>query len=182
MRLIARILKSNGTDGEVLMTFLGMDPEEINPKEPVFVEFDGLPVPFFFESFTRRGTGRALVHLTGVRSLADADELAGRDVYVEAPEEEDGEDIIGWTVLDATGATVGTVRDYEDIPGNLCIWVERDSTDKPWNDGKDKPWNNEKKDAQEKAHEVLLPLHDDLILEVNPDTRTIMLEIPDGLL
>ena len=174
MRLIARILKSNGTDGEVLMTFLGMDPEEINPKEPVFVEFDGLPVPFFFESFTRRGTGRALVHLTGVRSLADADELAGRDVYVEAPEEEDGEDIIGWTVLDATGATVGTVRDYEDIPGNLCIWVERDSTDKPWND--------EKKDAQEKAHEVLLPLHDDLILEVNPDTRTIMLEIPDGLL
>lgn len=174
MRLIARILKSNGTDGEVLMTFLGMDPEEINPKEPVFVEFDGLPVPFFFESFTRRGTGRALVHLTGVRSLADADELAGRDVYVEAPEEEDGEDIIGWTVLDATGATVGTVRDYEDIPGNLCIWVERDSTDKPLND--------EKKDAQEKAHEVLLPLHDDLILEVNPDTRTIMLEIPDGLL
>ena len=174
MRLIARILKSNGTDGEVLMTFLGMDPEEINPKEPVFVEFDGLPVPFFFESFTRRGTGRALVHLTGVRSLADADELAGRDVYVEAPEEEDGEDIIGWTVLDATGATVGTVRDYEDIPGNLCIWVERDSTDKPWND--------EKKDAQEKAHELLLPLHDDLILEINPDTRTIMLEIPDGLL
>lgn len=174
MRLIARILKSNGTDGEVLMTFLGMDPEEINPKEPVFVEFDGLPVPFFFESFTRRGTGRALVHLTGVRSLADADELAGRDVYVEAPEEEDGEDIIGWTVLDATGATVGTVRDYEDIPGNLCIWVERDSTDKPLND--------DKKDAQEKAHEVLLPLHDDLILEINPDTRTIMLEIPDGLL
>ena len=156
------------------MTFLGMDPEEINPKEPVFVEFDGLPVPFFFESFTRRGTGRALVHLTGVRSLADADELAGRDVYVEAPEEEDGEDILGWTVLDATGATVGTVRDYEDIPGNLCIWVERDSTDKPWNDAK--------KDAQEKAHEVLLPLHDDLILEVNPETRTIMLEIPDGLL
>ena len=117
-----------------------------------------------------------------MRSLADADELAGRDVYVEAPEEEDGEDIIGWTVLDATGATVGTVRDYEDIPGNLCIWVERDSTDKPWNDGKDKPWNDGKKDAQEKAHEVLLPLHDDLILEVNPDTRTIMLEIPDGLL
>ena len=140
------------------MTFLGMDPEEINLKEPVFVEFDGLPVPFFFESFTRRGTNRALAHLTGVRSLADADELAGRDVFIEAPDEEDEEDILGWTVLDDTGAVVGTVRDYEDIPGNLCIWVERPSG------------------------EVLLPLHDDLILEVNPDTRTIMLEIPDGLL
>ena len=111
MRLIARILKSNGTDGEVLMTFLGMDPEEINLKEPVFVEFDGLPVPFFFESFTRRGTNRALAHLTGVRSLADADELAGRDVFIEASDEEDEEDILGWTVLDDTGAVVGTVRD-----------------------------------------------------------------------
>lgn len=158
MRLIARILKSNGTDGEVLITFLGMDPEEINPKEPVYVEFDGLPVPFFFESFTRRGNNRALVHLTGVRNLTDADELAGRDVFIDASDEEDEEDIIGWTVLDATGSVVGTVRDYEDIPGNLCIWVERD------------------------AGEVLLPLHDDLILEVNPDTQTIMLEIPDGLL
>ena len=145
------------------MTFLGMDPEEINLKEPVFVEFDGLPVPFFFESFTRRGNNRALVHLTGVRSLADADELAGRDVFLETSDEEDEEDIIGWTVLDAKGTVVGTVRDYEDIPGNLCIWVERDSTDKPGND-------------------VLLPLHDDLILEVNPETKTIMLEIPDGLL
>lgn len=158
MRLIARILKSNGTDGEVLMTFLGMDPEEINLQEPVFVEFDGLPVPFFFESFTRRGTNRALARLTGVRSLADADELAGREVYLEAAEEADEEDILGWTVLDATGDVVGKVRDYEDIPGNLCIWVEREEG------------------------EVLLPLHDDLILEVNPDTKTIMLIIPDGLL
>ena len=166
MRLIARILKSNGTEGEVLMTFLGMDPEEINLKEPVFVEFDGLPVPFFFESFTRRGNNRALVHLTGVRNLADADELAGRDVFLEASDEEDEEDIIGWTVLDASGTVVGKVRDYEDIPGNLCIWVERDARSESGMTGK----------------EVLLPLHDDLILEVNPETETIMLEIPDGLL
>ena len=166
MRLIARILKSNGTEGEVLMTFLGMDPEEINLKEPVFVEFDGLPVPFFFESFTRRGNNRALVHLTGVRNLADADELAGRDVFLEASDEEDEEDIIGWTVLDATGTVVGKVRDYEDIPGNLWIWVERDARSESGMTGK----------------EVLLPLHDDLILEVNPETETIMLEIPDGLL
>ena len=37
-------------------------------------------------------------------------------------------------------------------------------------------------DRERFQHEVLLPLHDDLILEINPDTRTIMLEIPDGLL
>lgn len=160
MRRIAQILKSNGTDGEVLISFLGADPEEINPREPVYVEFDGLPVPFFFESFTLRGTNRALVRLTGVRNLTDADELAGRAIYIEGEEEAEEADIIGWTVIDGkSGLAVGTVRDYEDIPGNLCIWV-----------------------ATPAGNELLLPLHDDLILDLNEDTETLTLSIPEGLL
>ena len=63
---IARVLKSNGTEGEVLVGFRDMDPEDLNLKEPVFIEFDGLPVPFFIESFNRRGTSRALMKLTGI--------------------------------------------------------------------------------------------------------------------
>lgn len=161
MRRIAQILKSNGTDGEMLISFLDMDPEEINPKEPVYVEFDGLPVPFFFESFTRRGNNRALVRMTGVRNLRDADEMAGRTVNLDVEEEADEADIIGWTVVDSrTRSIVGTVRDYEDIPGNLCIWVERIAI----------------------PGEVLLPLHDDLILDLNENTRTLTLDIPEGLL
>ena len=166
MRRIAQILKSNGTDGELLISFIGTDPEDINLKEPVYVEFDGLPVPFFFESFTRRGTSRALVRLTGVRSLRDADEMAGRALLVEGSDDSEGElDIIGWTVVDGkSGRPVGTVRDYEDIPGNLCIWVQRVIP------------------SAAKESEVLLPLHDDLILDLNEDTQTLVLDIPEGLL
>ena len=66
MLRIAQVLKSNGTDGELLISFLDIAPEDIDLKEPVFIAFDGLPVPFYFESFQPRGTKRALVHLTGV--------------------------------------------------------------------------------------------------------------------
>jgi 16S rRNA processing protein RimM len=161
MRRIAQILKSNGTEGELLISFIGMDPEDFDPKEPVYVEFDGLPVPFFFESFTRRGNSRALVHMTGVRSLRDADEMAGRNILIdEADDADEGTDILGWKVIDGhSSRLVGTVRDYEDIPGNLCIWVDRPG-----------------------QGEVLLPLHDDLILDLNEDTQTLVLDIPAGLL
>ena len=176
MRRIAQILKSNGTDGEMLISFLDMDPEEINPKEPVYVEFDALPVPFFFESFTRRGNNRALVRMTGVRSLRDADEMAGRAIYLDEEDEADEADIIGWTVLGGkTGCIVGTVKDYEDIPGNLCIWVEKCHLERS-------------REISPRASlglddsEVLLPLHDDLILDLNEDTKTITLDIPEGLL
>ena len=123
MLRVAQVLKSNGTDGELLLSFFDVAPEDIDLQEPVFIEFDGLPVPFYFESFTPRGNNRALVRLTGVRSLKDADELAGQSVYADYFEEEEEEDLVGWEVRNADGQSVGTVVDYEDIPGNLCLWV-----------------------------------------------------------
>lgn len=158
MQKIAQVLKSNGRDGELLVGFVGIAPEDIDLKEPVFIERDGLPVPFFFESLTPRGVSRALVRLIGVKNLTDADELAGADILSDSYEEEDGEGFLGWTVLDGDGTTVGTASDYEDIPGNLCLWVDT---------GKG---------------QVLLPLHEDLVLAVDPRRRILTLQIPEGLI
>ena len=159
MQRIAQILKSNGRDGELLVSFASIAPEDIDLQEPVFIEFDGLPVPFYFESFTQRGNSRALVRLTGVHNLTDADELAGAALYAEDDlYEDEEEDLTGWTVLDADGTEVGTISAHEDIPGNPCIWVET-------------------------GHgEVLIPLHEELVLEVDEQKQTLRMEIPEGLL
>jgi 16S rRNA processing protein RimM len=159
MQKIAQVLKSNGRDGELLVGFVGIAPEDIDLEEPVFIEWDGLPVPFYFESFQQRGVSRALVRLTGVHSLADADELAGADIFAEDDLYEDGEeDLTGWTVLDADGTEVGTVSAHEDIPGNPCIWVDT-------------------------GHgEALVPLHEELVLAVDEEKQTLRMEIPEGLL
>ena len=159
MQRIGQVLKSNGRDGELLVGFTGIAPEDIDLEEPVFIEFDGLPVPFYFESFSQRGNTRALVRLTGVHNLTDADELAGAVLYAEDDlYEDEEEDLTGWTVLNADGARVGTVSAHEDIPGNPCIWVET-------------------------GHgESLLPLREELVLEVDETKQAIRMEIPDGLL
>ena len=159
MQRIGQVLKSNGRDGELLVSFSGIAPEEIDLEEPVFIEFDGLPVPFYFESFTPRGNTRALVRLTGVRNLTDAEELVGRDVCAEDDlYEDEEEDLTGWTVLDADGTEVGTVTAHEDIPGNPCIWVET-------------------------GHgEVLVPLREELVLDVDEQKETLRMTIPEGLL
>ena len=158
MQKIAQVLKSNGTDGELLVSFFDVDPEDIDLQEPVFIYFDGLPVPFYFESFVRRGVNRALVHLTGVHSLRDADELAGQPIFADYFEVTEDSDLTGWTVLNADGSKVGLIVGYEDIPGNLCVYV-----DTP--DG-----------------ERLIPLHPDLVLGMDQTARTITLQIPSGLL
>ena len=111
MLQIAKIIKSNGTGGDVLMGLYDISVQDFDLKEPLFIEFDGLPVPFFIESITAKGNSKAIVHLCGVDCLEDAEE-----------EEEDSEDFIGWTLLDK-GRIVGTVTGIEPIPGNLCLIV-----------------------------------------------------------
>ena len=172
LQQVAQVLKSNGTDGELVMGFREIAPEDINLKEPVFIVFDGLPVPFYIESFTKRGNTKALVRLTDICSMEDVEEIAGKAVYIEEgalPEmtlEEDGyAALIGWMVLTPEDASdmdsdiyeVGEITDFIDIPNNPCIEVETENG------------------------AVMIPLHEDLILSVDPENQEIIMQIPAGL-
>lgn len=163
MLQIAKILKSNGTLGAVLMGFRDFSPEEINTEEPVFIYFDGLPVPFFIEELSPKGN-RAVVRLTGVRNLKDAEEIVGQAVWAEEsalPEYDNDSDdpsvFVGWAVFD-NGSKVGEVSGIEDIPGNLCIYIQT-------NDG-----------------EAMIPLHEDFVESIDEDARTLYLNLPEGLI
>ena len=176
MLQIAQVLKSNGTDGELVLGFRDIAPEDINLQEPVFIIFDGLPVPFYIESFTKRGNTKALVRLTDIRSMEDVEEIAGKAVYVEddqIPEmslEEDGfAALVGWTLLtpeipdqvgddDMSLIEVGEITEFYDIPNNPCIEVEIENG------------------------AVMIPLHEDLILSIDPEYQEIIMQIPAGLI
>ena len=170
LQQVAQVLKSNGTDGELVMGFREIAPEDINLQEPVFIIFDGLPVPFFIESFAKRGNTKALVHLTDICSMEDVEEIAGKAVYVSAenmPEmslEEDGyAALVGWFVLtpsedESELYEVGEITDFMDIPNNPCIEVETENG------------------------AVIIPLHEDFILSLDPENQEIIMQIPAGLL
>ena len=183
MLQIAQVLKSNGTDGELVLGFREIAPEDINLQEPVFIIFDGLPVPFYIESFTKRGNTKALVRLTDISSMEDVEEIAGKAVYIEDDQatemslEEDGfAALVGWMVLtpeisDQVGdddmevgddemslIEVGEITEFYDIPNNPCIEVETENG------------------------AVMIPLHEDLILSIDPEYQEIIMQIPAGLI
>ena len=178
LQQVAQVLKSNGTDGELVMGFREIAPEDINLKEPVFIVFDGLPVPFYIESFTKRGNTKALVRLTDICSQEDVEEIAGKAVYIEEDnlQEMSLEDngyaaLIGWMLLapadgeeadlddeDMELCEVGEITNFFDIPNNPCIEVETENG------------------------AVMIPLHEDLILSVDPENLEIIMQIPEGLI
>lgn len=166
MRQIAQVLKSNGTDGELVLGFRDVDPDDISTTEPLFIYFDGLPVPFFIEKMTRRGQNKALVHLTDIDSFQDSEEIVGQKVYSDSHDfEDDGEDdqsmLVGWTLLTPSGKDfmeVGTVSEFIDIPNNPCIEIDT------------------------KNGAAMIPLHEDFIISIDPESREIIMEIPEGLI
>lgn len=157
MLAIARILKSYGTDGGLLVSS-DVDLETLEKGEPVYIVYDGLEVPFFISACTPKGS-RYILHLTDISTLEDADEVVGRDILADVSEEPDGPDFIGWTVYDAAGDAdprgrcLGVVTDDAPIPGNYCLFVG----------------------------ELMIPLHEDFIVSADPERRELVLNLPVGL-
>ena len=152
-----KVLKSWGASGEVVLSRMAGDPEDLKSQEPVFIEFDGIPVPFYIESVEPKGS-RFIVRFQDVDTQAFAEELVGREVTLSESGEEEEETLIGMRIRDArTRRTVGSVVDFSDYGGNVVITVETESGD-----------------------EILLPLHEELVRSVRDDVIT--LEIPEGLI
>jgi len=162
MPVLAKVLKSYGTDGTVMLSFRDGIPGDFDVQRPVFLTFEGLPVPFFFSSFSPKGRIRALARFEGVDNLKDAEELVGKEISVESPDHDadhDGgelcvEDLVGFSVVSAEGVPQGTVAGVDDYSGNVVLTLS---------DGR------------------ILPYHDDLFIDVDEDGRTITLIIPEGL-
>ena len=161
---IAQVLKSNGNDGELILGFRDIYPEDIDLKEPVFIIFDGLPVPFFFEDFRLRGNSKAVARLTGISTPEDVAEVIGKAVYADWEEpdglslEQDGfEALVGWRVFEGD-REIGTVTSFIDIPENPCIEVRT------------------------QGGELMLPLHDDLVTEIDQHEKILRMTLPAGLL
>lgn len=147
-----RILKSYGTDGGLIVS-AAIFPEDFKKNQPVFLEFDGLPVPFFIEEIKPHGSSKLFIKFEDIDTLADAEELVGKEIVFDEIRE-DEEDIIGYTLIDAiSGKTVGRISGFVDIPGNPCLEVEKS----------------------------LFPCHEDLIRKIDKKKRVIVLEIPQGL-
>ena len=94
-----KVLKSWGAAGEVVLSRPADSPQDLNVQEPVFIEFDGLPVPFYFESLQEKGN-RLIVKFEDVDTLAQAEELVGREVRFAAEEEEEEDTLLGLRVRD----------------------------------------------------------------------------------
>ena len=163
---IGYLQKTHGLDGSFSMNFEEQYDLTLEEAEYLFLEIDGGLVPFFIseEGFRFRGNDSAIIHFDEINSQDEAREFTGCKVLVFTDDIVEPEDevspslLIGYEVIDSKHGSLGKVEHVDDYSGNLVITVIfRDN-------------------------EVLIPLSDDVVLEMNENNRQLKLACPDGLI
>lgn len=160
------IVKPHGLQGE-LNLFLDVDfPEDYQNLESVFLLLPkaGTLIPFFVEHISIHDH-KTIIKFEEIDSIEQAEDLIKAGVYLpidQLPALEEGQfyyhEIIGFTVQDKQAGTLGVVKDvYASNSQDLIA-------------------------MQYKQQEVLIPLSDDIVLEVNKAERLVITDLPEGLL
>ena len=163
---IGKITKTHGLKGELNFTF----SDDIwcrMPSSYIICEVDGILVPFFLEEYRFRSDTTALVKIEDIDTADAAQFLVNSDVYYENKYvvEDDADEVslnyfIGFGVTDReTDKQIGTITDIDDNTENWLFIVECP-------DGK----------------EVLIPANEAFITDIDHEQKTIMMELPAGLL
>lgn len=161
---LGKITKLHGFKGNLIVHLDTDEPELYQNMESVFVEKNGMLVPFFFEFSQIHGTNKLLVKFEDT-TPEEAEKLINKDLYLpmEALPELDGTDfyyheIIGFTIYDQTNTEIGVIKNVNDTTAQALFEVEIN------------------------GKEILIPIVEEWILEVDRENKAILVNVPEGLI
>lgn len=162
--LLGMLTKPHGTRGFLQLRFSGLKAEDIKEWGLVFVEIDGLPVPFFVDSFQEKTNDLVILKIEGIDSETKAREFAGYPVYVmkdqvghKPQNSKEISDFRDYRVIDLHLGFIGYAVEIIEVSTNQLLSVR----------------------TEEK--EYLVPFHEDIIRDINDQEKVIRIEAPEGL-
>jgi 16S rRNA processing protein RimM len=163
--LIGKTLKSHGTAGQLRLMMEDKFKGYVVKGTYLFLDIDGSKVPYKITSV--QDVQHFVISLKDVDSKEESDVLSGKELWIEAelvkarhrlsPRHSKGK-WDDYTILDATSGKSFAILRTEEYPQQLMAVVH----------------HHEK--------ELLIPLHEDLIKEIDKSGKMIHMTFPEGLL
>lgn len=162
---LGRIIKKYSFKGEVLVKLDTDQPELYEHLDAIFVDLRNNLVPFFIEHSQLHKSELLRIKFEDVDNEADAEAILKSDLYLPLnllPKLEGNKfyyhEVIGFTVKDKNYGDVGVITSINDSTAQALFEI------------------------QNKGKEVLIPMNDEFILNVDRETKTILVETPEGLI
>lgn len=128
---IGHFAKPHGIKGEISLV-TDYDITDISDDDSYLVcEMDGIPVPFFIESYRPKNNKTVLIGLADIDSEYKAKLFTGKQVYMPSdrisPDDEDITEwkyLTGYVVTDDKTGIIGTVSEIDDQTINVLLKVD----------------------------------------------------------
>jgi len=162
--LLGKIIKIHGYKGALMIGLEEHFSEKINELEPVFVEVDGKPVPFFLEWIEYSGKEMFQVKFDDYNSRERVLEYVGCKVFIKGKYKrtENKSDLpvmlVSYTLVDKENTPLGKINKVLSYPMQVMLVI-----------------NNER------GEEVLIPYNINWVLENNKNKKILRMDLPEGI-
>ena len=163
---IGKLLKAHSIHGATKALFTYLQKEGKQPPH-LFISKNGDQAPYFVAQWNALDATHAIISFEECtdRSAAEAITPAGLfiaakdiDTYFEKPQESSNKKLVGYSLLDQSKQSIGPITAIDEDGLQVLLEVS---------------YNNQHK---------LIPLVEELIIEINDQAKTLQLELAEGLL
>ena len=161
---LGKIVSKYSFKGEVLVKIDTDEPELYDTMESVFVSLRNNLVPFFISKCRLHKSQLLRIDFEDVNSEDDADKIMGSELYLPLsflPELSGNKfyfhEVIGFKVIDDIHGDIGIIQSINDTTSQALFEIL-------------------KEDKQ-----LLIPINDDIITQVDREAKTIHVTTPEGL-
>lgn len=161
---IGQITKPHGLGGEVNFAFTDDIFDRVD-CDYLIIEMDGILVPFFIDKYRFRRTDSALVKFVDINKQEDAKQFTNKIVFFPRAlsDEDEPKDLtwdffINFTLYDSEMVIKGKITDVDTSTTNTLFCIDTPSHE-----------------------ELLIPAHEDMIIDIDYEKCTLQMNLPEGL-
>lgn len=162
LREIGLLVKPHGYKGGVLVRFDTLPPEDIESMETLFLLIDGRAVPFLVDMLQLRRDDSMVVHFKWYDTRDKVAAFPGARVLIESDETDDEpvdhSMLEGFSLYDQSGVLRGEIVSVTEGRYQWLATV-----------------------AASGGQRFMVPLHEDIITEIDINRRRITISLPDGI-
>ena len=162
---LGKIVKKYSFKGELLAKLDTDQPQLYENIEALFLDINNRLIPYFVMTSKLHKSNLLRLKLEDVNTESDADELLRKEVYLplDLLPKLDGKafyyhEVIGFEIWEKSFGKVGILKEVNDQSAQALFEIERS------------------------GHEILIPIHDEFIINIDRDKKIITVKTPPGLI
>lgn len=161
---VGRIVKTHGIKGEVTLRIDNDDFDDIEELNYFLLDLNDKLIPFFIENIGYH-SNKSFILFQDINTLEAASQLVGKAAYLPLdllPEGEGSDfyshEVIDFVVIDDEKGELGKVKEIIEYPTQSLIQIIKDDK------------------------EILIPIHEDIVKNVDREGKKIYIKAPSGLI